>query len=47
MGIICEMGIIASHRARVKMSDKVNVQSTYHTAGLGQMVTLILIIITI
>lgn len=47
MGLICEMGITTSHRTRVKICDKVNVHNTSHTAGLGQMVTLILIIITI
>lgn len=46
-GLICEMGVIASHRTTVKISDKVNMQNTCHAAGLGQMVTLTLIIFTI
>lgn len=43
--LICVMGIMTSHRTGVRISDKVNVQSACHTAGLGHMVALIMIAI--
>lgn len=42
--LTCEMGIVASHRTGVGISDKVSVQSACHMVGFGQMVALVTII---